>query len=101
MATAKYYDRETKLAYVEQIVSGKLTVTEAMRDLDCARSTIYSWLRKFSVDGSSSFPGSGKMKAEVEYVRNLEKENRQLKNEVEFLKKAAAYFAEDQKKSTR
>jgi transposase-like protein len=41
------------------------------------------------------------MKPDEHYVRNLEKENRELKNEVEFLKKAAAYFAVDQRKSTR
>ncbi|SRR5690554_356394 len=101
MAVAKYYDKETKLAYVEQIVSGKMTVTEVMRELGCSRSVIYAWVKKYSEDGVSAFPGRGKMKAEDEYIRKLEKENRQLKNEVEFLKKAAAYFAEDQKKSTR
>jgi transposase-like protein len=37
----------------------------------------------------------------LEYQRQLEKENRQLKNEITFLKKAAAYFAGDQRKGTR
>jgi transposase len=101
MASVKYYDRETKLAYVEQIVSGRMTVAEVVRELGCSRSAIYSWLKKFSADGVVAFPGSGKMKEEDEYIRKLERENRQLKNEVEFLKKAAAYFAEDQKKGTR
>jgi transposase-like protein len=41
------------------------------------------------------------MKPDAEYQRRLERENRQLKNEVEFLKKAAAYFAEGQRKGTR
>ena len=77
MASVKYYDRETKLAYVEQIVSGRMTVSEVMRELSCSRSAIYSWLKKFSADGVSSFPGSGKMKEEDEYIRKLERENRQ------------------------
>ena len=38
---SKYFDRDTKVAYVEQIESGKLTVTEAVKELGCSRSTIY------------------------------------------------------------
>lgn len=34
----KYFDRDTKIAYVEQINSGKLTVTEAVNELCCSRS---------------------------------------------------------------
>ena len=98
---AKYYDRETKLAYVEQINSGKMTVTEATNELGCSRSTIYSWIKKLSEDKEHGLPGSGHMKPDAEYQRRLERENRQLKNEVEFLKKAAAYFAGDRGKSTR
>ena len=30
---AAHFDRDTKVAYVEQIESGKLTVTEAVREL--------------------------------------------------------------------
>ena len=41
------------------------------------------------------------MKPDAEYQRRLERENRQLENEVEFLKKAPAYFAGDQRKGTR
>jgi transposase len=98
---ANYFDRDTKVAYVEQINSGKLTVTEAVRELGCSRSAIYSWIRKLSEDGENGLPGSGHMKPDMEYQRQLEKENRQLKNEIEFLKKAAAYFAGDQRKGTR
>ena len=98
---ANYFDRDTKVAYVEQINSGKLTVTKAVRELGCSRSAIYSWMKKLSEDGENGLPGSGHMKPDMEYQRQLEKENRQLKNEIEFLKKAAAYFAGDQRKGTR
>ena len=98
---ARYYDRDTKVAYVEQIKSGKMTVTEAVKELGCCRSAIYSWIRKLSEDEEYGLPGSGHMKPDLEYQRHLEKENKQLKNEIEFLKKAAAYFAGDQRKGTR
>ena len=98
---AKYIDRDTKVAYVEQINSGEMTVTEVVNELGCSRSAIYSWMRKLADDGEHGLPGSGHMKPGLEYQRNLERENRQLKNEVEFLKKAAAYFAGDQRKGAR
>ena len=33
---ANYYDRESKLAYVEQYTSGKMTAKEVMRELGCS-----------------------------------------------------------------
>jgi transposase len=101
LAMGKYFDRDTKVAYVEQINTGKMTVTEAVNELGCSRSAIYSWIKKLSEDGEHGLPGSGHMKPDLEYQRQLEKENRQLKNEITFLKKAAAYFAGDQRKGTR
>lgn len=50
---AKYFDRDIKIAYVEQINSGKMTVTEAVNELGCSRATIYSWIRKMSEDGEN------------------------------------------------
>ncbi len=98
---ARYYGKDTKLACLEQIKSGKMTVKAATKELGYLKTTVYSWLRKLDEDDEHCFPGSGHMKAEAEYQRRLERENRQLRNEVEFLKRAAAYFAGDQKKGTR
>ena len=98
---AKYFDRDTKVAYVEQILAGKMTVKQAATELGCSGTTIYSWIRKLTDDQEHGLPGSGHMKPDVEYQKRLERENKQLRNEVEFLKKTAAYFAADQRKSTR
>jgi transposase len=43
------------------------------------------------------FPGSGKLSPEDDRLRKLERENRDLREEVEILKKAAVYFAKNQK----
>ena len=98
---AKYFDRDTKVAYVEQILANKLTVKQAATELGCANTTIYSWIKKLTDDQEHGLPGSGHMKPDAAYQKRLERENQQLRNEVEFLKKAAAYFAVDQRKSTR
>ncbi len=62
-------------------------MTEAVRDLGCSRSTIYSWMKKFSEDGEHALPGSGHMRPDLEHQKRLERENKQLKNEIESLKK--------------
>jgi len=38
----KYYDRDTKVAYVQQIEEGKLKVSQAAKDLGVAEQTIYN-----------------------------------------------------------
>lgn len=58
-------------------------------------------MRKLSEDGEPALPGSGHMKPHLEYQKRLEKENKQLNNEIELLKRAAAYFAGNQRKGTR
>ena len=63
---AKYFDRDIKIAYVEQINSGKMTVTEVVNKLGCSRATIYLWIRKMSEDGENGLPGSGRMKPDME-----------------------------------
>ena len=98
---AQICDRDTKIAYVEQIKSGKMTVMEVVKELVCSKTTVSYWIRQLEKDSEHGLPGSGGMKPDLEYQRRLEKENRQLKNEVEFLKKAAAYFAGDQRKGTQ
>ena len=74
VATAKRNDRDTKIAYVEQIRAGKLTAIEAARELGLHESTIYRWLKKYSEDGENAFPGSGRMRPDLEYVKTLERE---------------------------
>ena len=49
----------TEIRYIEQINAGKLTVTEAVKELGCSRSAIYSWMKKLSEDGEDGLPGSG------------------------------------------
>jgi len=41
------------------------------------------------------FPGQGRLPSDQEAVRRLERENARLRQEVAFLKSAAAYFAKE------
>ncbi|HZK01771.1 MAG TPA: hypothetical protein VFC96_02795 [Anaerovoracaceae bacterium] len=64
----KYYDRETKIVYVEQINAGKITVTETAKELGCSRPAIYSRMCKLS----------GDPQRRLDWIRKLMMENLQL-----------------------
>jgi transposase len=56
------------------------------------------WVNKYRKSPEAPFPGSGKLNPEDENLRKLERENRQLKEEIEIFKKAATYFARTKSK---
>jgi len=49
----KYYDRDTKVAYVQQIEEGKLKASQAARDLGVAEQTIYNWIKELRTEWRS------------------------------------------------
>ena len=56
---------------------------------------MYGWVKRYRDKSVVPFPGSGRLSPEDERVRKLERENRDLREENEILKKAAAYFAKN------
>ncbi len=88
------------MAYVKQIIEGKMTVPEAAKELKVIDDTVYEWAKKYRQDPSNALPGSGNQKPEDEQLRSLREETKRLKAEVDFLKNVTAYFASNHKKST-
>ena len=73
------------------------TVTEVARSLGIARSLLQRWREQLDERSAQAFPGQGKASSEKERVRELEKALRDTREERDILKKALAYFADDQK----
>jgi len=73
------------------------SVTEVARDLGIARSLLVHW--KDQLEGRGGPPGSGKrsLTEESEEVRALRERLLKATEERDILKKALAYFADDQK----
>jgi len=69
--------------------------SEVARDLEIQENMLYLWKRKYLEDEQESFPGKGNLKSKEEYIRQLERENKRLKDERDILKKAAAFFAKE------
>ena len=59
--------------------------------IGCAAETLRKWVRRAEVDGGTR-PGTSS--TERERLKELERENRELKRANEILRKAAAFFAQ-------
>jgi len=91
------YSAEFKLEAVKRIERTKEPVTKVAADLGVKPTTLQGWVKKYKQSPTVPFPGSGNLSPEDEKLRKLEKENRELKEEIEILKKAAAFFAKNLK----
>jgi len=87
------YDRQFKEEAVRLVTEGGRQVTEVARSLGIHENLLHTWKRKYKEDPSGSFPGKGHLKPQEEELRKLQKENTNLKEEREILKKALAIFS--------
>ena len=94
---SKAYDPSYKLEVCKQLESGACSVPELSRETGINENTLYGWLRRYRKNQDKPFVGSGKILPENEDMVKLKRENRDLREENEILKKAAAYFAKHQK----
>ena len=93
----KSYSREFKLEAVGLITKKGYSIAEASRNLGIEYSVLRRWKTKLVDDPQNAFPGKGKLKAPDEDVRRLKRDLERVTEERDILKKALAYFAEDQK----
>jgi transposase len=93
----KTYSAEFKMEAVRLITEKGYSIAEASRNLGIEYSVLRRWKKQFTDDPENAFPGKGKLKADDERLRQLQRELQRVKEERDILKKALAYFAEDQK----
>jgi transposase len=94
---SKVYDPAYKVEVCKQVESGNATVADISRETGVSENTLYGWLRRYRDNKVRPFVGSGRILPENEELVRLKRENKDLREEVEILKKAAAYFAKHQK----
>ncbi|QDR81951.1 Transposase [Sporomusa termitida] len=93
----KQFNAEFKLQAVKRVEATGGPVSKVAAELGINENTLHGWLKKYREKPNAPFPGSGKLSPDNERLRKLERENRDLREENEILKKAAAYFAKNQK----
>ena len=90
----KVYTREYKIEAVRLTTEGGIAVAQAARDLEINENTLHNWRRQFRQWGAG--PGAGKdALSQAEEVQRLRRENAKLREERDFLKKAAVWLAKE------
>lgn len=88
------YSREQKEEAIKLVKVSGQSVYQVSRDLGIPENTLHNWIRKAKVEDGEG-PAGEMTKAEKEELRKLRRENRRLRMERDFLKKATAFFAKD------
>ena len=85
---------EFKAEAVALVLDRGLTMNQGAEDLDLTRSSLRNWVRQAEIDRGQGGP-EDLSTSEKEELQRLRKENRVLREEREILKKAAAFFAKE------
>ena len=101
MARKKYqaYTEEFRREAVKRSEKPGITQAQVAKELGISAQQIANWKRQFNRLSEKQFntaEGVDYSKQESEELRRLRRENKRLNEEMDFLKKAAAYFAKNQ-----
>lgn len=93
----KTFDTSLKLEVVRMIKEQGLSVQNISESMSIGQTAIRRWLAQYDAEQSGQ-SGIGKpLTTEQQRIRQLEQENRQLRQDVDILKKASAFFARELK----
>lgn len=100
MATPRrQFTREFKLEAVRLAKESGKPQAQVARELGIRPDMLRAWKRqaegRAGVTGEDVFPGTGKQPSQDAELQRLRRENERLRQERDFLKKAAAYFAKE------
>ncbi|MEW9054149.1 MAG: transposase [Neobacillus sp.] len=93
----KHFDLEYKKQVAQMVVEDGKKATEVSRDLDIPVKTIRNWVQAYKEQRNSAFVGSGNTPPEQKPYKDLQKENTELRQELEILKKALHIFTKNPK----
>ena len=94
----KTFTKEFKLEAVRLMKESDRPALEIALELGVRRNQLYKWAEQLEEKGEAALKGKGRPKKEDQSeLSTLKQENEKLREEVEILKKAAAYFAKELK----
>ena len=92
------YTKEFKQEAIRLMETSDRPAAEIARELGIRRNMLYKWKEQLDIKGERALSNKGRPKKENQsQLVSLKQENKRLKEEVEILKKAAAYFARELK----
>jgi transposase len=87
------YTPEFKAEIVELCQRGDRSVGQVTRDFDLTETAVREWVKQAERDAGTRHDGL--TTAEREEINQLRRENRRLREDVEILKRATAFFAKE------
>ena len=89
------FDASFKLQVAQMVKTQGLSIGQVCKDMKLGESAVRRWVSQFEAEQQGQ-SGVGKpLTAEHQRIRQLEQENRQLRGDVEILKKASASFTRE------
>jgi transposase len=85
---------EFKAEIVELCQRGDRSVRQVARDFDLTETAVRAWVRQAERDSGERVDG-GLTTAEREELSRLRRDNRRLREDVEILRRATAFFAKE------
>jgi len=96
----RQYTEEFKREAVELAATSGKPVKQLERELGLGDGCLRLWIRQTQQAGEQAFPGHGRLSAEAAEQRALVRENQELRQQVEILKKAMAIFTQAPRRSS-
>ena len=95
MQKRRKYSQEYKQEAVQLVQQSDVPLAQVAKNLGINPNNLRRWAEEFSKSGKNAFPGSGTPRDQE--LARLKRELQQVKQERDFLKEAAAYFAKTSK----
>jgi transposase len=93
----QHYNQKFKEETVKYIQQHSKPITEIAQELNIPVKTLRQWMSKYRQFPDEPFVGSGNQRSHDQIVKELEKRNKDLEEELAILKKALHIFSKDRK----
>lgn len=93
----RHFDAAYKLEVAKMVKDQGMSIPQVSQNLNLGETAVRRWVRQYEAELAGN-PGIGlPLTAEQQRIRQLEEENRKLREDVSILKKASAFFARELK----
>ncbi len=93
----RQFDISLKLEVVRMIKEQGLTTNQVSQSMDIGETAIRRWIKQYQAEQSGQRGIGNPLTADLQRIRQLEHENRQLRGDDDIFKKSSAFFARELK----
>ena len=93
------YDKEFKLEAIRSYENGERSQREVERELGITQGLLGKWIKSLekAPKKAEAFPGKGRLTETEARIRQLERENAQLRQDKEILKKVLSMYSKEER----